>query len=545
MPKYLDEAGVRKLWTKTKQKASEAQNNAVATAGNYSVNGKKINTNPTLSKSDVGLGNVTNDAQIPLSQKGAVNGVATLGTDGKVPTSQLPSYVDDVVEFNGKSTFPAKGETGKIYVDTSDNKTYRWSGTAYVEISASLALGETSSTAYAGDKGKTLATKVSALGNTVGDIPDIMLIGIDTIAESAADGTAVTINYQGYDRANKVELSASTEIPAATSTAAGVMSKADKAKLDGIAAGANAYSHPAGSAASKAAGLYKISTDAQSHVASATAVTKTDITALGIPAQDTTYSAATTSANGLMSKEDKSKLNGIAAGANAYSHPSGSAPSKALGLYKISTDAQSHVASVAEVTKDDITKLGIPAKDTTYAVATSSADGLMSASDKEFLDYYIYNRGNYLQVDNSDFTYSTNEVKIGHVSHGSLDDPETFNVVLRAATSAQAGVMSAADKKNLDYYSNSRGNYLEIYSDGRLYYTESAVNLGEVYRGPLDNIDTTNVILNAATTKKAGVMSAADKVKLDGIAALTDAEIDAILADDGPSVMPPAGDFKE
>lgn len=98
------------------------------------------------------------------SLKGAKNGVASLDANGLVPSSQLPSYVDDVLEYSAKSGdkgFPAKGETGKIYVDTSSNLTYRWSGSAYVEISPSLALGETSSTAYAGDKGKTLATNLS------------------------------------------------------------------------------------------------------------------------------------------------------------------------------------------------------------------------------------------------------------------------------------------------------------------------------------------------------------------------------------------------
>ena len=72
---------------------------------------------------------------------------------GTVPQSALPSYVDDVVEYNGKSSFPTTGEAGKIYVDTSTNLTWRWSGTTYVEISPSLALGETSSTAYRGDRG--------------------------------------------------------------------------------------------------------------------------------------------------------------------------------------------------------------------------------------------------------------------------------------------------------------------------------------------------------------------------------------------------------
>ena len=129
-------------------------------------------SNPhNVTKSQVGLGNVdnTSDANKPISTatqtaldgklsaslKGANSGLAELDANGKVPSSQLPSYVDDVLEYSSKSSFPTTGETGKIYVDTSTNLTYRWSGTAYVEISPSLALGETSSTAYRGDRGKT------------------------------------------------------------------------------------------------------------------------------------------------------------------------------------------------------------------------------------------------------------------------------------------------------------------------------------------------------------------------------------------------------
>ena len=95
------------------------------------------------------------DQKMDSTLKGAVNGVAELDESGKVPSSQLPSYVDDVLEFDSQSAFPGTGESGKIYVAKDTNKTYRWSGSAYVEISASLALGETSSTAYPGDKGKT------------------------------------------------------------------------------------------------------------------------------------------------------------------------------------------------------------------------------------------------------------------------------------------------------------------------------------------------------------------------------------------------------
>lgn len=96
--------------------------------------------------------------------KGSANGLAELDSTGKVPASQLPSFVDDVIEgyiYNGKlykesgHTTEISGESGKIYVDLSTEKTYRWSGSTFVVISDTLALGETSTTAYRGDRGKT------------------------------------------------------------------------------------------------------------------------------------------------------------------------------------------------------------------------------------------------------------------------------------------------------------------------------------------------------------------------------------------------------
>lgn len=120
-----------------------------------------------VTKSQVGLGNVTNDAQVKRSEMGKAGGVATLDGSGQVPASQLPSFVDDVLEYASKSAFPARGETGKIYVALDTNLTWRWSGSAYVEISKSLALGETSSTAYPGDKGKTLAADLASTKTTV------------------------------------------------------------------------------------------------------------------------------------------------------------------------------------------------------------------------------------------------------------------------------------------------------------------------------------------------------------------------------------------
>lgn len=208
--------------------------------------------NVNITKANIGLNNVENKSSATIrgeltsanvttalgytplngNLKGANNGLAELDASGKVPTAQLPSYVDDVLEYSAKASFPTTGETGKIYVDTSTNKTYRWGGSAYVEISPSIALGTTSSTAFRGDYGQ------------------------------AAYTHAVTNKGSKFD-----------------------------------------------------SGLYKIATNAEGHVTGATAVVKSDITALGIPAQDTTYNAATTSAAGLMSSADKTKLDGIAAGA--------------------------------------------------------------------------------------------------------------------------------------------------------------------------------------------------------------------------------------
>lgn len=143
--------------------------------------------------------------KVDSSLVGTANGIAELDENGLVPSSQLPSYVDDVQEYASRSAFPATGEAGKIYVDISTNLTYRWGGSAYVEISPSLALGTTSSTAFRGDYG------------------------------NAAYAHSVTNKGSAF-----------------------------------------------------ASGFYKITTNGEGHVTAATAVTKSDITALGIPAQDYT-----------------------------------------------------------------------------------------------------------------------------------------------------------------------------------------------------------------------------------------------------------------
>ena len=129
------------------------------------VTGKGLSTNDYDNTAKGIVDGVTSAlaGKVDVSLVGSANGVAELDSNGRVPSSQLPSYVDDVLEYADLAHFPATGETGKIYIAEDTNKTYRWSGSNYAEISESLALGETSSTAYAGNKGKANADAIAAI----------------------------------------------------------------------------------------------------------------------------------------------------------------------------------------------------------------------------------------------------------------------------------------------------------------------------------------------------------------------------------------------
>jgi hypothetical protein len=149
-----------------------------------------------------------------------VSGKADL-VDGLVPASQLPSYVDDVIEAINYASLPVTGETGKIYITIDDNKTYRWGGSNYVEISASLALGETSSTAYRGDRGKTAYDHSQAAGNPHGTTKSDVGLGnvdntsdankpISTATQTALNGKQKTITSVGSTIGSAVSVSTST-----------------------------------------------------------------------------------------------------------------------------------------------------------------------------------------------------------------------------------------------------------------------------------------------------------------------------------------------
>ena len=108
-------------------------------------------------RSEITKENVTNAlgyTPVDESKVGAANGVASLDSSGRIPASQIPGGFDNIKEYNNLKSFPTTGEEGKIYVAKDTNLTYRWTGTQYIEISPSLALGETAKTAYRGDRGK-------------------------------------------------------------------------------------------------------------------------------------------------------------------------------------------------------------------------------------------------------------------------------------------------------------------------------------------------------------------------------------------------------
>lgn len=120
-------------------------------------------------RSELTKENVTNAlgyTPIDESRIGAANGVASLDASGRIPASQIPGGFDNIEEYDNLAAFPKTGEEGKIYVAKDTNLTYRWTGSQYVEISPSLALGETATTAYRGDRGKVAYDHSQVSGNS-------------------------------------------------------------------------------------------------------------------------------------------------------------------------------------------------------------------------------------------------------------------------------------------------------------------------------------------------------------------------------------------
>lgn len=410
---------------------------------------------------------ITNSLNAFISTKGQPGGLAELDSTGKVPAAQLPSYVDDVLEYSTKAQFPQTGETGKIYVAKDTNLTYRWTGTQYLEISQSLALGETPSTAYFGDKGKanrdalnsmptkltsyltpttstgelvkinykyaakdglnygplqddnidipsattTNAGAMSAIdkgrlddlynefgsiqnpGDKLDSLPNNLVTGVDATSRNA---TSVTINYKQSDLSAASNsyanpITKSQTIPAATQSAAGVMTATDKQNLDvnipnritnldnRVTTEVDRLEELIESSSSEITNDLNVEIQArkdgdnqlQTNINNLQSTMNTEL------AKKVGKVTVAGSGNAVTTASISGDTLTLTKGAtyNNYVHPAGSAPSKASGFYKFSTDSTSHVASVTAVTKADITALGIPAQNTntTYTFANGSA----------------------------------------------------------------------------------------------------------------------------------------------------------------------------
>lgn len=410
---------------------------------------------------------ITNSLNAFISTKGQPGGLAELDSTGKVPAAQLPSYVDDVLEFSTKAQFPQTGETGKIYVAKDTNLTYRWTGTQYLEISQSLALGETPSTAYPGDKGKanrdalnsmptkltsyltpttstgelvkinykyaakdglnygplqddnidipsattTNAGAMSAIdkgrlddlynefgsiqnpGDKLDSLPNNLVTGMDATSRNA---TSVTINYKQSDLSAASNsytnpITKSQTIPAATQSAAGVMTATDKQNLDvnipnritnldnRVTTEVDRLEELIESSSSEITNDLNVEIQArkdgdnqlQTNINNLQSTMNTEL------AKKVGKVTVAGSGNAVTTASISGDTLTLTKGAtyNNYVHPAGSAPSKSSGFYKFSTDSTSHVASVTAVTKADITALGIPSQNTntTYTFANGSA----------------------------------------------------------------------------------------------------------------------------------------------------------------------------
>lgn len=410
---------------------------------------------------------ITNSLNAFISTKGQPGGLAELDSTGKVPAAQLPSYVDDVLEFSTKDQFPQTGETGKIYVAKDTNLTYRWTGTQYLEISQSLALGETPSTAYPGDKGKanrdalnsmptkltsyltpttstgelvkinykyaakdglnygplqddnidipsattTNAGAMSAIdkgrlddlynefgsiqnpGDKLDSLPKNLVTGVDATSRNA---TSVTINYKQSDLSTASNsyanpITKSQTIPSANQTQAGVMTASDKQNLDvnipnritnldnKVTTEVDRLEELIESSSSEITNDLNVEIQArkdgdaqlQTNINNLQSTMNTEL------AKKVGKVTVAGSGNAVTTASISGDTLTLTKGAtyNNYVHPAGSAPSKASGFYKFSTDSTSHISGVTAVTKADITALGIPAQNTntTYTFANGSA----------------------------------------------------------------------------------------------------------------------------------------------------------------------------
>lgn len=314
------------------------------------INNKALSADIALNADDVGA--------IPATEKGANNGVAELDETGKVPSSQLPSYVDDVIEgyyYNSNfykesaHTTQITGETGKIYVDLATNKTYRWSGTAYAEISASLALGETSSTAYRGDRGK-IAYDHSQAAHAPSNAERNIIVGVQMNGEDVTPDSSRKVNIDVPEKVS--ELTNDSGFITGSGTAAKANQLTTARTIDGVSFNGTANITHYGTCSTAAATAAKT-------------VAVTGFTLAAGARVTIKFTITNTAANPTLN------INGTGAKAVYYKGAAISAGYLAANkVYEFVYDGTNYVL------------VGDVDTNTTYSAATTATAGLMSAADK-------------------------------------------------------------------------------------------------------------------------------------------------------------------
>lgn len=239
---------------------------------------------------------------------------APLDEHGIIPAANLPSYVDDVLEFNTLSDFPSIGESGKIYVTLDTNLTYRWTGSKYIEISSSLALGTTSSTAFPGDRGVTLETKVEKLENVSNSLPSDIIDGVESTHNEDNFTIEFTTSQKDQNGVYSDGVSSQTIIPTATNKECGLMSKEDKKSVDSYKNHQSILENISDAIIDQSHLVNIEEWDIQhdnSDVKLHTKYTNIDSYKITFQNQDLTINAATSEKAGVMSAEDKKKLDSL------------------------------------------------------------------------------------------------------------------------------------------------------------------------------------------------------------------------------------------
>ena len=327
--------------------------------------------------------------KISSTEKGAPNGVATLDGTGKIPSAQLPSYVDDVVEYANLAVFPATGTAGILYVALDTNKQYRWAGSTYQQITSGAV------DSVAGKTGVVTLVKADVgLGNV-----DNTADNVKNVLSATKWTTARTITIGSSGKSLDGSANVSWSLAEIGAQAAGSYQPLD-ADLTAIAA----ISGTTGLLKKTVADTWTLDTNAYVTSSGVTSVGGTaPIVSSGGNTPVISINAATTSAPGSMSSEDKTKLDGIATGANV----------------NVTTDlSTNHNASNVVIVSSDGT-------DATINAATQSLAGILTATDKTKLDGIASgataNAGTVTSIATSGAILGGTITNTGTISHSTAD----------------------------------------------------------------------------------------------------------------------------